>query len=98
MTPPLTYPTLSTNQIRREPIGVCAAIAATVGGRGLAILFILGKLILLMYVGLLIFVVPDTFELRYRITMVCLIGLGIAGFGLATMVSNCNPRMSAKRR
>jgi proton glutamate symport protein len=39
------------------PIGVCAAIAATVGGRGLAILFILGKLILLMYVGLLIFVV-----------------------------------------
>ena len=38
------------------PIGVCAAIAATVGGRGLVILLALGKLILLMYAGLLIFV------------------------------------------
>jgi proton glutamate symport protein len=38
------------------PIGVFAAIAATVGGKGLAILFTLGKLIALMYVGLAIFV------------------------------------------
>src|SRR5881396_1211991 len=38
------------------PIGVFAAIAATVGGRGLAILFTLGKLIALMYLGLAIFV------------------------------------------
>jgi proton glutamate symport protein len=38
------------------PIGVFAAIAATVGGRGLAILFMLGKLIALMYLGLAIFV------------------------------------------
>jgi proton glutamate symport protein len=39
------------------PIGVFAAIAATVGGKGLAILFTLGKLIALMYFGLAIFVV-----------------------------------------
>jgi proton glutamate symport protein len=38
------------------PIGVFAAIAATVGGKGLAILFTLGKLIALMYLGLGIFV------------------------------------------
>jgi proton glutamate symport protein len=38
------------------PIGVFAAIAATVGGKGLAILFTLGKLIALMYFGLAIFV------------------------------------------
>ena len=38
------------------PIGVFAAIAATVGGNGLAILVTLGKLIALMYVGLTIFV------------------------------------------
>jgi proton glutamate symport protein len=38
------------------PIGVFAAIAATVGGKGIAILFTLGKLIALMYLGLLIFV------------------------------------------
>jgi proton glutamate symport protein len=38
------------------PIGVFAAIAATVGGKGLAILFTLGKLIALMYVGLALFV------------------------------------------
>ena len=34
------------------PIGVFAAIAATVGGKGLAILFTLGKLVALMYLGL----------------------------------------------
>jgi len=38
------------------PVGVCAAIAATVGAKGLAILFTLGKLIALMYVGLVLFV------------------------------------------
>jgi proton glutamate symport protein len=38
------------------PIGVFAAIAATVGGKGLAILFTLGKLIALMYLGLAMFV------------------------------------------
>jgi proton glutamate symport protein len=38
------------------PVGVFAAIAATVGGKGLAILFTLGKLIALMYLGLAIFV------------------------------------------
>src|SRR5262249_17609910 len=38
------------------PVGVFAAIAATVGGKGLGILFTLGKLIALMYVGLAIFV------------------------------------------
>ena len=38
------------------PVGVFAAIAATVGGRGLAILLMLGKLVVLMYVGLAIFV------------------------------------------
>src|SRR5256712_4957741 len=38
------------------PIGVFAAIAATVGAKGLAILFTLGKLIALMYLGLSIFV------------------------------------------
>ncbi|HYM24782.1 MAG TPA: cation:dicarboxylase symporter family transporter, partial [Vicinamibacterales bacterium] len=39
------------------PIGVCAAIAATVGAKGLAILFTLGKLIALMYIGLVLFVI-----------------------------------------
>jgi proton glutamate symport protein len=39
------------------PIGVMAAIAATVGKMGLAILLTLGKLVLLMYGGLLIFAV-----------------------------------------
>ena len=38
------------------PIGVFAAIAATVGGKGLGILFTLGKLVALMYLGLAIFV------------------------------------------
>jgi proton glutamate symport protein len=37
------------------PIGVFAAIAATVGGKGLGILFTLGKLVALMYIGLAIF-------------------------------------------
>jgi proton glutamate symport protein len=38
------------------PIGVFAAIAATVGGKGLAVLLTLGKLVVLMYVGLALFV------------------------------------------
>ena len=37
------------------PVGVFAAIAATVGGRGLEILFALGKLIALMYCGFAVF-------------------------------------------
>lgn len=37
------------------PIGVMAALAATVGGKGLAILFTLGKLVAVMYLGLFIF-------------------------------------------
>jgi proton glutamate symport protein len=39
------------------PVGVFAAMAATVGGKGLVVLFTLGKLIALMYLGLAIFVV-----------------------------------------
>src|SRR5512136_446511 len=39
------------------PIGVMAAIAATVGGKGLVILWTLGKLILLMYGGLTVFAI-----------------------------------------
>jgi proton glutamate symport protein len=38
------------------PVGVFAAIAATVGSKGLGILFTLGKVIGLMYLGLAIFV------------------------------------------
>jgi proton glutamate symport protein len=38
------------------PVGVFAAIAATVGGKGLTILFTLGKLVALMYLGLGLFV------------------------------------------
>ncbi len=43
--------------MRFAPVGVLAAIAATVGGKGLAILYTLGKLILLMYGGLLVFAI-----------------------------------------
>jgi proton glutamate symport protein len=39
------------------PIGVFAAIAAVVGGKGLAILVTLGKLVALMYVGLALLIV-----------------------------------------
>jgi proton glutamate symport protein len=39
------------------PIGVMAAIAATVGGKGLGILYTLGKLVLLMYGGLFVFAI-----------------------------------------
>ncbi len=37
------------------PVGVFAAMASTVGAKGLGVLFTLGKLVGLMYVGLLIF-------------------------------------------
>jgi proton glutamate symport protein len=43
--------------MRFAPIGVFAAIAATVGGKGLGILYTLGKLVLLMYGGLFVFAV-----------------------------------------
>jgi len=42
--------------MRFAPVGVMAAIAATVGGRGVAILFTLGKLVLVMYGALFLFV------------------------------------------
>jgi proton glutamate symport protein len=38
------------------PIGVFAAIASVVGGKGLAILYTLGKLVALMYIGLAVLV------------------------------------------
>jgi proton glutamate symport protein len=38
------------------PVGVFAAIGATVGGKGIAVLLTLGKLVLLMYAGLALFV------------------------------------------
>jgi proton glutamate symport protein len=43
--------------MRFAPLGVMAAMAATVGGKGLAILITLGKLVLAMYLGLAIFVI-----------------------------------------
>ena len=43
--------------MRFAPIGVMAAIAATVGGKALGILFTLGKLVLLMYGGLFVFAI-----------------------------------------
>jgi proton glutamate symport protein len=49
------------------PIGVFAAIAATVGGKGLAILFTLGKLIALMYLGLAIFILVVVGGVSYLI-------------------------------
>ena len=49
------------------PIGVFAAIAATVGGRGLGILFTLGKLIVLMYAGLILFVLIVIVGVSYLI-------------------------------
>src|SRR5881409_2926102 len=49
------------------PIGVFAAIAATVGGKGIAILFTLGKLIALMYLGLAIFVLVVVGGVSYLI-------------------------------
>jgi proton glutamate symport protein len=42
--------------MRFAPIGVFAAIAATIGGNGVGILLTLGKLVFLMYFGLALFV------------------------------------------
>ena len=55
------------------PVGVFAAIAATVGGNGLAILFTLGKVIALMYVGLTIFVLTVVGGVSYLIRVPFLI-------------------------
>jgi proton glutamate symport protein len=49
------------------PLGVFAAIAATVGTKGLAILFTLGKLLALMYFGLAIFIVVVVGGVSYLI-------------------------------
>jgi proton glutamate symport protein len=49
------------------PIGVFAAVASTVGGRGLAILLTLGKLIALMYAGLALFVLIVVAGVSYLI-------------------------------
>lgn len=43
--------------MRFAPVGVFAAMAATIGGNGPAILLTLGKLVVIMYLGLAIFVV-----------------------------------------
>ena len=55
------------------PIGVFAAIAATVGDKGLGILFTLGKLVALMYIGLavliLIVVVGTAYLIRVPVLM-----------------------------
>ena len=49
------------------PLGVFAAVASTVGGRGLAILLTLGKLIALMYIGLALFVLVVVVGVSYMI-------------------------------
>jgi proton glutamate symport protein len=49
------------------PIGVFAAVASTVGGRGVAILLTLGKLIALMYAGLALFVLIVVVGVSYLI-------------------------------
>jgi Na+/H+-dicarboxylate symporter len=47
--------------MRFAPIGVFAAIAATIGGHGLSILVTLGKLVALMYIGYGLFVLLVVF-------------------------------------
>jgi proton glutamate symport protein len=49
------------------PVGVFAAVASTVGGRGLTVLLALGKLIALMYVGLILFVLVVVVGVSYLI-------------------------------
>jgi proton glutamate symport protein len=49
------------------PVGVFAAVASTVGGRGLSILLTLGKLIALMYIGLALFVLIVVVGVSYLI-------------------------------
>ncbi len=53
--------------MRLAPLGVFAAIAATIGGNGPAILITLGKLIAIMYLGLAIFVVVVVGGVSYLI-------------------------------
>jgi len=53
--------------MRLAPIGVFAAIAATVGGRGLSVLVSLGKLVALMYGGLALFVLVVVAGVSYLI-------------------------------
>ena len=60
------------------PVGVFAAIAATVGGKGLGILFTLGKLVALMYVGLAIFVIIVVGGVSYLIRVPFLIAFTTA--------------------
>ena len=49
------------------PVGVCAAIAATVGGRGIGVLLTLGRMIGLMYVGLALFVLIVVVGVSYLV-------------------------------
>lgn len=49
------------------PVGVCAAIAATIGGRGIGVLLTLGRLVGLMYLGLAIFVLVVVVGVSYLI-------------------------------
>ncbi len=49
------------------PVGVFAAVASTVGGRGVSILLTLGKLIALMYAGLALFVLIVVVGVSYLI-------------------------------
>jgi len=49
------------------PVGVFAAIASVVGGKGLGILYTLGKLVALMYIGLAILVVIVVVATAYLI-------------------------------
>ena len=49
------------------PVGVCAAIAATIGGRGIGVLLTLGRLVGLMYFGLALFVLIVVVGVSYLI-------------------------------
>ena len=51
------------------PIGVCAAIASTIGGNGATVLFSLGKLIAVMYVGLALFALVVVGGVSYLISV-----------------------------
>jgi len=53
--------------MRFAPIGVFAAIAATIGGHGLSILVTLGKLVALMYIGYGLFVLLVVFGVSFII-------------------------------
>ena len=53
--------------MRFAPIGVMAAMAATVGGKGLGILLTLGKLVLVMYGALVLFVLIVVVGVSYLV-------------------------------